>query len=167
MRRWLLLSSLALHRGCARGMSTMAGNGHSEGTDFVRLGEKYGKLANAHDFVGIRAIISPSATIYGFKGPDAIIEGMTNFRRTFKQVMWRYPTGFKQTDADESDLTRVEFLFNRYWTDEERGVLMSTATEYIDFTSGGLMQNIGLVVEPTAAVESAYPLEDSDMQSEL
>jgi hypothetical protein len=154
MQRVLLLS-LALHR---RGVQTMATT-----VDFVKLGHRYGKLANLHDLEGIRDMISPDATIYGNKGPDAIIMGMANFRKTFKQVMWMYPNGFKEVNGAAKGLARVQFDFDRYWMDDKRGVLLSSATEFIDFTDDGQMHHIGLVAPPTEPIESVFPVAHSDL----
>ena len=125
--------------------------------DYAKLGEQYGNLSNAHDLEGIRAMIAPDATIYGNTGADSIIAGMTAFRKTFKDVTWRFTDGFKLAGSPNANLTRVSFYFVRHWRDEARGGMSCTATEYIDFTEDGLMQAIGYINGPSEPAEAPYP----------
>ncbi|MGK3760300.1 MAG: Ala-tRNA(Pro) deacylase [Bacillariaceae sp.] len=130
--------------------------------DYVKLGERYGQLSNAHDLDGIRKMIAPnekSTIIYGLSGTDTIIDGMKQFRKKYPRVTWIFPKGFihvksptSQDKEDTTTLTRIEFFFRRYWVDPngtKQQTFMCTATEYIDFTPDGLIQHIGYITHPS------------------
>ncbi|KAL7547020.1 hypothetical protein ACHAWF_010342 [Thalassiosira exigua] len=125
--------------------------------DYVKLAERYGDLSNAHDLEGIRAMIAPGATIYGNTGVDSIIAGMAAFRRTYKDVTWRFADGFEIASLPNNGLTRVVFSFVRHWRDDSHGGMSCTATEYIDFTDDGLMKAIGYISGPSEPEETPYP----------
>ncbi|OEU12211.1 hypothetical protein FRACYDRAFT_244468 [Fragilariopsis cylindrus CCMP1102] len=126
--------------------------------------------------VFVRAMIAPNemATIYGSSGTDTIIDGMKQFRKNFPRVTWIFPNGFIQqinnrktsattTTQDNSNLTRIEFFFHRYWVDpnDNQQTFVCTATEYIDFTADGLIQHIGYITHPSQPEPVAdYPTID-------
>jgi hypothetical protein len=138
--------------------------------DYVKLGERYGQLSNAHDLDGIRKMIAPNekATIYELSGTDTIIDGMKKFREQFPRVTWIFPNGFiqqinkKSSTTTQDNLTRIEFFFHRYWVDpnDNQQTFMCTATEYIDFTPDGLIQHIGYITHPSQPQMANYPTID-------
>ena len=68
--------------------------------DYVKLGERYGRLSNAHDLDGIRKMIAPNemATIYGLSGTDTIIDGMKQFRKKLPSCNLDIPKWFPYKD---------------------------------------------------------------------
>ena len=51
-------------------------------------------------------------------------------------------------------VVRVSFAFDRYWHKKIGERLKCTATEYIDFTSDGLMMSIGYIENPSEPIPS-------------
>eukprot|EP01041_Mallomonas_annulata_P010057 gene10057-20954_t len=128
----------------------------------LRYGQLYGALSNIKDLSRIRTMIDDNATVYGYHGPTDIMEGMDKFYQTYHNVFWTYPNGFRIKSMDI-----IEFDFDRYWTDKDSGsVMRCQATEFIRFTSDGMIAEIDYTRRPENTTVTDYPLNKEKLLQE-
>ena len=129
---------------------------------YIKLAKRYCNLSNRHDLQSIRKMVHKDATIYGHHGVKDIIKGMNTFREQYPNVSWvfhKFHLIGKIFDNNIKQLvTRVSFTFDRYWHNKDDERLKCTATEYIDFTSDGLMMSIGYIEGPSEPIPCGYTI---------
>ena len=129
---------------------------------YIKLAKRYCNFSNAHDLELIREMIHKDATIYGHHGVDDIMEGIKIFRVQHQNVSWIFHRFNLIGKVDHDDhainnnkdeqLVRVSFNFDRHWYNKNEERFKCTATEYIDFTSDGLMMSIGYIDGPSEPI---------------